>query len=147
MQMLNRFVLVFICTIGSGCDSATSTDRGSSVAQAGDAAKPDAIKETDKNTKANDRLGDDWPVFLGPHGTGVSDETGLLDEWPAIGPRVLWEKRIGKGYSSPSILGSQVVVHHRQRDRDIVECVNVVDGKPIWKYEYETNYGQWSYSR
>ena len=140
MQMLNRFVLVFICTIGSGCDSATSTDRGSSVAQAGDAAKPDAIKETDKNTKANDRLGDDWPVFLGPHGTGVSDETGLLDEWPAIGPRVLWEKRIGKGYSSPSILGSQVVVHHRQRDRDIVECVNVVDGKPIWKYEYETNF-------
>ena len=29
------------------------------------------------------QAGLDWPIFLGPEGTGVSQETGLLDEWPA----------------------------------------------------------------
>jgi len=82
----------------------------------------------------------DWPIFLGLHGTGISDETGLLDEWPAEGPALLWEKRIGTGYSAPSIRGEKLVVHHRPRDKDIVECVRADDGTPIWKYEYETDY-------
>ena len=88
----------------------------------------------------NDRPGFDWPIFLGPHGTGVSDETGLLDKWPAEGPKILWEKRVGKGYSSPSILGNRLVFHHRQRDRDLVECVRADNGESIWSYDYETDY-------
>ena len=84
--------------------------------------------------------GSDWPIFLGPHGTGVSDETGLLDEWPATGPVVLWEQRIGKGYSSPSIRGDRLVFHHRQRNNDVIECVRADDGSPIWKHEYDTDF-------
>ena len=84
--------------------------------------------------------GSDWPIFLGPHGTGVSDETGLLDEWPAAGPAVLWEQRIGKGYSSPSIRGDKLVFHHRQRSKDVIECVRPDDGSPIWKHEYDTDF-------
>ena len=84
--------------------------------------------------------GSDWPIFLGPHGTGVSDETGLLDEWPAAGPAVLWEQRIGKGYSSPSIRGDRLVFHHRQRNKDVIECVRPDDGSPIWKHEYDTDF-------
>ncbi len=29
----------------------------------------------------------DWPQFLGPNRNGISDETGLLDSWPAGGPK------------------------------------------------------------
>ena len=86
------------------------------------------------------RVGSDWASFLGPHGTGVSDETGLLKKWPVDGPAVLWDKRIGNGYSSPSIRGDRLVVHHRLRDVDIVECVKADDGSAIWKYEYDTDY-------
>jgi len=30
----------------------------------------------------------DWPQWLGPDRTGVSQETGLLKEWPKDGPRL-----------------------------------------------------------
>src|SRR5579871_329247 len=61
--------------------------------------------------KGKELVGTDWPIFLGPHGTGVSDETGLLEKWPELGPTVLWDKRIGTGYSSPSIRGNRLVIH------------------------------------
>lgn len=86
------------------------------------------------------RPGFDWPIFLGPHGTGISDEKGLLDEWPNDGPPAVWEKRIGTGYSSPSIIGNRLVIHHRLRDRDLIECLTADDGKPLWKYDYETDF-------
>ncbi|MFN0056420.1 MAG: hypothetical protein ACKV0T_30100, partial [Planctomycetales bacterium] len=36
------------------------------------------------------RMGEDWAEFLGPRGTGISGETGMLDKWPKEGPPVLW---------------------------------------------------------
>ena len=32
----------------------------------------------------------DWPQFRGPERTGISEETGLLREWPADGPQLVW---------------------------------------------------------
>ncbi|MEI6500752.1 MAG: hypothetical protein WCP21_06965, partial [Armatimonadota bacterium] len=32
----------------------------------------------------------DWPQFRGPNRDGKSAETGLLAQWPAEGPRLLW---------------------------------------------------------
>src|ERR1035441_5455601 len=45
---------------------------------------------------------EDWPRFLGPHANNISSETGLLDKWPTNGLPLVWEKRIGSGYSAPS---------------------------------------------
>ena len=33
----------------------------------------------------------DWPQFRGPERTGISGETGLLREWPADGPQLVWQ--------------------------------------------------------
>ena len=38
---------------------------------------------------------DDWPTFRGPNHSGVSAEKGLLDTWPADGPKLLWKKAAG----------------------------------------------------
>ncbi|MGH7600985.1 MAG: hypothetical protein ACREOI_31895 [bacterium] len=32
----------------------------------------------------------DWPRFLGPQGTGISNETDLLRRWPEKGPQEIW---------------------------------------------------------
>ena len=32
-----------------------------------------------------------WPTFRGAQRTGVSPETGLLADWPAEGPKLVWE--------------------------------------------------------
>src|SRR5215467_7011440 len=53
----------------------------------------------------------DWPQWRGPERTGISKETGLLKEWPADGPKLLWQaKDIGDGYSTPAVVGDRLYV-------------------------------------
>ena len=83
---------------------------------------------------------EDWPRFLGPSGNGVSSETELLEHWDASGPPIVWNKPIGTGYSAPSILGDKLVVHHRLKNEEIVECLSHDTGKSIWRYAYPSLY-------
>src|ERR1041385_8002305 len=76
----------------------------------------------------------DWPQFLGPHANGTSSERGLLDKWPATGPPIVWHKEIGAGYGAPSIKSNSLVLHHRIRDEEIVECLDSATGKALWRY-------------
>lgn len=82
----------------------------------------------------------DWPQFLGPERNGISAETGLLDRWPVSGPSLLWEKKIGTGYSAPSVRGERLVLHHRVGAEEIVESSEAATGKPLWRYSYPTTY-------
>jgi len=82
----------------------------------------------------------DWPQFLGPHRDGTSDETGLLDRWPSNGIAVVWEKKIGTGYSAPSVRGDRLVLHHRVGEEEIVECFDPGTGKPLWRYGYPSQF-------
>src|SRR5262249_61327564 len=56
---------------------------------------------------------DDWPQWLGPQRDGVWRETGLLDKFPAAGPKVLWRVPVGKGYTGPAVVGDRVYVMDR----------------------------------
>jgi outer membrane protein assembly factor BamB len=84
--------------------------------------------------------GEDWAQFLGPHANGISDETGLLDKWPASGPVLVWEKSIGTGYGAPSVLGNRVALHHRIQDEEVVECFAADSGKSLWRYAYPSHF-------
>ncbi|MBM4076538.1 MAG: PQQ-like beta-propeller repeat protein, partial [Planctomycetes bacterium] len=156
-------------TLSTGCEEESVVSRSSASTNSSpsttassqsetDSSQPEPKKQSqvelvsDRTEKASSKLadpnspepelrnGNDWPIFLGPHGTGISDETGLLDEFPESGPKLVWELRIGKGYSSPSLRGNQLVIHHRKKDVDVVECLNAEDASSIWKYEYETDF-------
>ncbi len=51
----------------------------------------------------------EWPWWRGPNRDGKSSETGLLKEWPAGGPKKLWQADdIGKGYSTVSVSGGLI---------------------------------------
>lgn len=86
------------------------------------------------------RTGDDWPKFLGPTGFNVSQETGLLQKWPAKGPPLMWEKKVGAGYSAPSVRGNLLVLHQRVADQEIVECMRADTGETIWEYKYGSSF-------
>lgn len=135
---------VMMTTFLTGCSASVSTDRDAPRSQA--PAETPVVANADKQPARAvqpDRgahVESDWPCFLGPDGTGITPETGLLEEWPETGPRVLWEKHIGKGYSAPSIRGDRIVIHHRERDLDVVECLKVSDASSVWRYEYETDF-------
>jgi outer membrane protein assembly factor BamB len=83
---------------------------------------------------------DDWPQFLGPHANGTSDESGLLDRWPSHGPPVLWEKKIGTGYSAASVRGNLLVLHHRIGNEEIAEALEADTGKSVWRYAYPSRF-------
>lgn len=68
----------------------------------------------------------DWPQFLGPDRNGISAETGLLQQWPANGPKVLWRVEGGGGMSGVSILNGRAVTLI-QRDGD--QMALVLDAK------------------
>ncbi len=55
---------------------------------------------------------EDWPQFRGPNRDGVSRETGLLKQWPAGGPKLLWavSENLGEGYSSAAIADGFIFV-------------------------------------
>ena len=82
----------------------------------------------------------DWPHFLGPTSDGISTETGLLSAWPSGGPKVLWKKKIGTGYSAPAIRDGRLVLFHRVKDEEIVQAFNVKTAKPLWQHRYPTRY-------
>ncbi|QDT66954.1 PQQ-binding-like beta-propeller repeat protein [Calycomorphotria hydatis] len=86
------------------------------------------------------RDGLDWPIFLGPDGTGVSMEQGEIPVFDRQGPPVLWEVGLGTGYSAPSILGNRVVIHHRVADRELIDCLHAKTGERLWRTASATDY-------
>lgn len=121
-----------------GCDS-VAVDQPALAQQSAEAPQTPEPPSSTSTSKANqNRSGNDWPVFLGPSGNGISQETNLITSWPADGPPVLWSKEIGTGYSAPSVQGDQLVVFHRQGDSEVIECLSAANGNPIWRSEYRS---------
>ncbi len=76
----------------------------------------------------------DWPQWRGPQRNGVSRETGLLREWPAEGPKLLWQRTdIGEGYSTPAVVGDRLyLLSNKGMDDEFVQALSIADGKQIW---------------
>jgi outer membrane protein assembly factor BamB len=64
----------------------------------------------------------------------------LLDKWPANGPLVIWSKPVGTGYSAPSVRAGKLVLHHRVKDEETVECFDAATGEPRWRYSYRSRF-------
>src|SRR5208283_1850500 len=91
-------------------------------------------------TRAAERAGSDWPGFLGPAGNGVSPEKGILSPWSEAGLKVKWRLKVGSGYSGPSISAGRLFLFDRQGDRAHLGCFASDTGKPIWDFDYPTDY-------
>ena len=75
----------------------------------------------------------DWPQWRGPDRTGVSQETGLAQEWPQNGPPEVWTAPgLGAGYGSVSIKGTRIFVQGLRRNETMVHSLNRADGKYLW---------------
>ena len=75
----------------------------------------------------------DWPQWQGPDRTRLSKETGLLKEWPASGPPVVWTATgLGSGYGSMAVAGDRVFVQGARGSTSVVIALNRADGKELW---------------
>lgn len=76
----------------------------------------------------------DWPQWRGPQRNAISPETGLLQQWPPQGPKLLWQLHdIGDGYATPAVAGSRVyLLSNRGLENEFVQALAVADGSRVW---------------
>ncbi len=77
-----------------------------------------------------------WPGWLGPNRDGKSLDTGLLKQWPAEGPTLLWKiDGIGVGFSSVAVTGGKVYITGDRDGKLTISAFNL-DGKLLWNAEH-----------
>jgi outer membrane protein assembly factor BamB len=82
----------------------------------------------------------DWPQFGGPHGDFKSDAKGLASSWPADGPKKLWSRPLGDGYSEIAVDGNVLYTMYRVLNDEIVLAADANTGKTIWEYRYDARF-------
>jgi outer membrane protein assembly factor BamB len=74
-----------------------------------------------------------WPQWRGPNRDGISKETGLLKQWPAEGPPLVWKATgAGRGYSSFSIADGKLYTMGLRGNREFVIAFDIATGKEAW---------------
>jgi outer membrane protein assembly factor BamB len=99
---------------------------------------------------------EDWPQWLGPTRNGLWSETGIIEEFAAQGPKVLWRTSIAGGYAGPAVVGDRVYVmdyvrtegdatpdpdkRNELKGKERVQCLNAATGRIEWQHAYDCNY-------
>lgn len=74
--------------------------------------------------------------WRGPHRQGIYPDQGLLNSWPAEGPKLEQEiKNIGNGYSSPIVYNQTIFVTGRKDTMDIISAYET-NGTKKWETVY-----------
>ncbi|WP_145211642.1 PQQ-binding-like beta-propeller repeat protein [Planctomycetes bacterium TBK1r] len=82
---------------------------------------------------------DNWPTFRGADRSGVSSDTGLLDQWPSDGPELIWTAEgAGRGYASVAISDGKLFtlgdgLSTADDDDEYLVCFDQKTGRPIWR--------------
>jgi outer membrane protein assembly factor BamB len=83
-----------------------------------------------------------WLQWGGPRRDFTVEAGELADSWPRGGPRELWRRDLGPGYSSILADGDRLYTMYRDRDREVVVALAAADGETIWEHEYDAPPGR-----
>jgi outer membrane protein assembly factor BamB len=82
-----------------------------------------------------------WPDWRGPHRDGKSPDRGLLREWPAEGPRLLWKAEgIGVGFSSAAVAGGKVYITGDKEGKLRITAFDLA-GQSLWTADHGPSCG------
>jgi outer membrane protein assembly factor BamB len=98
---------------------------------------------------------DDWPQWMGAQRDGVWREDGILDRFPAGGPKVVWRQPCGVGYAGPSIANGKLYLPDFVPEGGLPDsgfakgkfvgqerliCRDAATGKELWVSAYPVAY-------
>jgi outer membrane protein assembly factor BamB len=83
----------------------------------------------------------DWPQFGGPNRNFMVDSKGLADAWPAAGPKKLWMRPLGEGYSEISVDQGMLYTMYRKGEQEVAIAMDAATGKTRWEYAYNASFG------
>jgi outer membrane protein assembly factor BamB len=76
----------------------------------------------------------EWHQWRGPNRDGHSAETGLLQEWPAGGPRRVWQgSGAGDGFASFSASNGRLYTQGARAGTEYVMAFDAATGKKLWE--------------
>lgn len=103
------------------------------------------------------RAEDAWPQFGGPDRNFMCSTKGLADRWPEDGPKQLWKRELGDGYST--IIAEDGVLYTMFRparsdeemkgeenpkrfgqEVEITAAIDAASGQTIWEHKYPSPY-------
>lgn len=74
--------------------------------------------------------------WRGPNGNGVYDDSGLMNEWPASGPEIIWSYNgLGEGHSSPAFANGTIYLSGMEGETGHIYALTP-EGKLKWKKAY-----------
>jgi outer membrane protein assembly factor BamB len=79
----------------------------------------------------------EWPQWGGPRRNFKSESVGLAASWPTEGPKRVWTRPLGEGYSSISASEGKLYTMYRNGDREVVISMEAATGKTVWEYSYD----------
>lgn len=78
----------------------------------------------------------DWLQWGGPRRDFVTPSTGLPNLWPTKGPRKLWSRTLGDGYSGIAVEGTTLYTAFRRDSQDVITALDARTGNTLWEYAY-----------
>jgi outer membrane protein assembly factor BamB len=95
-------------------------------------------------TGARTSTSGDW-LLWGGHGRDfIAPATELSSSWPAGGPRKLWSRDLGDGYSGIAVEGTTLYTAFRRGSKDVITALDARTGKTLWEYAYDASYRNYS---
>jgi len=82
--------------------------------------------------------GAQWPQWGGAHRNFRVDMSAVAAQWPADGPRQLWKRSLGDGYTSVAVDDGRLYTCYRRTKTSNEETVAALDadnGGTIWEYK------------
>ena len=81
----------------------------------------------------------DWTQWGGPAQDFQSVASGLAAEWPESGPKQLWSRELGAGYSGILIEDGRLYTMYRVDDQEAVIALDAKTGRTIWERRYDSS--------
>lgn len=75
-----------------------------------------------------------WTQWGGPHRNFHTEASGLKDTWPAGGPRVVWKRPLGEGYSSVAVENDILYTMYGRPGEEVVIAANAQTGTTLWEH-------------
>jgi outer membrane protein assembly factor BamB len=81
-----------------------------------------------------------WPQWGGPHRNFTTESESLKASWPASGPKVIWKRPLGEGYSSASVEGNVLYSMYGRSAQESVVALDTATGKTLWEHSTPVNF-------
>ncbi len=75
----------------------------------------------------------EWPHFRGPGYDGISQESGLVRSWPEDGPKQIWKRQIGDGFSGISLAGGALYTADSNEQSEFLVKIDPASGRELWR--------------